>query len=136
MRYQCMPYLFLGDKIEWEEFTKMFIKVWESYFDGWVLSGMKRDLLVVKFEDLKKDTINEAERMLMFLKVPFSREDLKKRLSEDFKQFHRPHPKKFEYFTPEQEKHVRERVESVVALLKRENNGDTSGVEEYLEPSI
>ena len=74
------------------------------------------DLLVVKYEDLKKDTINEAERMLMFLKVPFSREDLKKRLSEDFEQFHRPHPKKFEYFTPEQEKRVCERVESVVAV--------------------
>ena len=131
-----MPYLFSGDKIEWAEFTKLYIKVWESYFDGWVLSGIKRDLLVVKYEDLKKDTINEAERMLMFLKVPFSREDLKKRLSEDFERFHRPHPKEFEHFTPEQEKHVHERVESVVALLKRENIGDTLGVEEYLEPSV
>ena len=112
------------------------IRGWESYFEGWVLSGAKRDLLVVKYEDLKIDTLNEVKRMLDFLRVPFSREDLKDQLLKDFTIFQRNYSKEFEHFTPDQEEYVRQRVESVIALLKTANNQDTLGVEEYLNPTV
>ena len=94
----------------------------------------KQHTLVVKYENIKSHTMDEVERMLNFLGVPFSREDLKRRMSEGFETFHRAHPKEFEHFTSEQEHCVRKQVETVIALLKEKNNGSTFGIEEYLEP--
>ena len=92
----------------------------------------KQQVLVVKYENIKTRMMVEVERMLKFLGVPFSREDLKQRMSEGFETFHRTHPKEFEHFTSEQEQYVHKNVENIVALLKRKNSGNTLGVEEYL----
>ena len=100
-----------------------------------MLKGNKtgRPVLVVKYEDLKSDSLTQVKRMLEFLKVPYSDEELKKRLSEDFKTFHRSHTNDdFDHFTPYQRKVVLEIVKEVVMMLKEQNNGQTYGIEEYL----
>ena len=92
--------------------------------------------MVVKYESIKTDLINEMERMLNFLSVPFSTEALKKRMIGGFEIFHRAHAKELEHFTSKQKEYVRQQVETLIELLKSKNNGDTLGIEEYLEPTV
>ena len=50
----------------------------------WIVLN-KLPLLVVKYEDLVRNRIKEVSRMLSFLEVDVSDEELKKKLEEDYR---------------------------------------------------
>ena len=91
---------------------------------------------MVKYEDLKSDSLTQLKRMLEFLRVPYSDEELEKRLGQDYGNFHRSmtnSSSSFEYYTPEQRKYISTMISDVVDMLKANNNGCTFGIEEYLQ---
>ena len=101
-----------------------------------MLEGIRRGhpILVVKYEDLKSDVLTQLKRMLEFLNVPYSDEELEKRLSEDYRGFHRLHKRDdFEHFTPEQRQFVLTGVQEMIFLLETQNDAKTHGIEEYLK---
>ena len=105
---------------------------WQSYFTGWVLGNLGHPLLVVRFEDLKKDAAAEIKRIMDFLKVPYSDGEVRKRLMEGFGGFQRKHHDEYDHFMPEQRQSVLSVVQQTVHLLSNGNHHDSFGVEEYL----
>ena len=72
--------------------SKTTIKLWSSYFSTWLVNGTRwgHPVHVVKYEDLKSDTLGEVKKMLYFLQFHYEEEDLRKRLAGyNFDAFHR-----------------------------------------------
>ena len=62
-------------------------------------------LLVVRYEDLKRDSVREVQRMLDFLDVKIERDDLVNRLQQNsFSKYRRNHTRssQFNPYTPSQ----------------------------------
>ena len=62
-------------------------------------------LLVVRYEDLKHDSVKEVQRMLDFLDITIERDDLVHRLRQNsFSKYHRNHTRssQFNPYTPSQ----------------------------------
>ena len=82
-----------GNNSAWNTFLKRDIKQWSSYFSTWLVNGTRlgHPVHVVKYEDLKADTLGEVKKMLDFLQFRYEEEDLKKSLanSNNFDAFHR-----------------------------------------------
>lgn len=126
-----------GDNPKWNTFVHTVIprlRPWNSYFP-WMMDEIKKGhpVLVVKYEDLKSDSLTQVKRMLQFLRVPYSDEELHKRLSTDYGRFHRKHTGvEFDHYTPEQRQYVTAMVLEAVMFLTANNNGTTYGIEDYL----
>ena len=67
------------------------IKIWSEYFNVWLADGIRkgRPVHIVKYEDLKLDTLKEVKRMLDFLQFSYEEEELKERITTDFSTFYR-----------------------------------------------
>ena len=64
--------------------------------------------------------------------MSYSRQKVRERLREDVTTFHRQ-AANFDPYTPEQRKLIREEVQGLINKLQQDNDGDTLGVEEYLD---
>lgn len=72
-------------------------------------------------------------RILDFLGVSFSPQEVKLKLLKDFTTFQRrKRDVNINPYTPEQRKLIKETLQQIVAKLQQENDGDTLGIEEYL----
>ncbi len=128
--YNISPHA--GENRGWNIFVKTKIKKWQGHFVSWLLNNDGHPVLIVRFEDLKTDLVKEVRRMLEFLKVPYSEEELTKRMMEDDGTFRRRHHEVFDHFTAEQRFIVLAAIRQLIQLLKLRNGGDTLGMEEYL----
>ena len=122
-----------GNDPKWNDFVMKNTKVWQHYFRGWAIRGLKHPVLVVRYEDLiRPDRIGEiVKKMLAFLEVPYSEDELRDRLKEDLGTLPQ-HRGDFEHFTHKQKKHVRQAIAETFAFLKKWNRGDTLDVATYL----
>ena len=109
------------------------------YFTTWYINGTAEGnaVLVVRFEDIKNNSIVYTKKILSFLHFPYSDDEVQKRMEgfEDRfgKKFHRAHKNdSFDHFTKEQREKVRRCIQTAIELLRMENNGETFGIEEYL----
>lgn len=72
-------------------------------------------------------------RILDFLGVSFSPQEVKLKLLKDFTTFQRrKQDVNINPYMPEQRKLIKETLQQIVAKLQQENDGDTLGIEEYL----
>ena len=99
---------------------------------------MNQIFLIIRYEDLKSDTLSQVKKMMNFLKVPVSDELLEARMSTGYEKFHRSHPQEFEHYTPEQKQHVLAVVKEVINMLQKENNGtgNTFGMMDYIKKAV
>ncbi len=67
--------------------------------------------------------------------MSYSPQEVRERLLEDVTTFQRKQSVSIDPYTPVQREHVRQEVRHIIAKLKQENNGDTLGLEEYLDSS-
>ena len=103
---------------------------WKTLF-SWVINSTEHHpTLVVRYEDLKQNTIREVKRMLDFLQFPYKEEVMEERLEKDFSQFRRKHRGSFEHFTTQQREHVMKCVQSSRTELEQQLHM-TFGIEEY-----
>ena len=87
-------------------------------------------VLLVKYEDLKKNTCEEVKRMVDFLgegMLPGTEEVLR----EGFHAFHRNHTYTFDHYTREQKEYVNSVIISVAKQLQT-NNIDYLHVDKYI----
>ena len=83
---------------------------------SWVINSTEHHpTLVVRYEDVKQNTIREVKRMLDFLQFPYREEVMEERLEKDFSKFRRKHRGSFEHFTTQQ----RERDEMCAEFKNR-----------------
>ncbi len=89
-------------------------------------------VLVVRYEDIKANTVATVMRILNFLKFPSTEEEVRSRLARDFSLFQRKTHPTIEHFSIAQRNYIRRCLEETLDLLKEKNHGDTLGVEGYL----
>lgn len=100
---------------------------WEAMINHLLINNkVNRPVLLVKYEDLKRDTYQEVERMTTFLNVTA---DVNKTLVHNA--FHRNHTYTFDHYTKEQKVYMNS-VISRVAKQLRLHNIDYFRVEKYL----
>ena len=69
----------------------MYMKEWRTRLQQWVIDQDTHPVHVMRYEDLKQDTVIEIEKTLKFLNVSYDSNTLKKQLSEGYSEFRRPH---------------------------------------------
>lgn len=68
----------------------------------YVIKSLDHPILIVYYEDLKRNVMKEMKRMLHFLDFPFSTTDMHRTMLSGFDQFHRNHSDEFEHYTEDQ----------------------------------
>ena len=107
---------------------------WQSYVNSLILGvPAGSPSLVVRYEDVQRDKVKEVERILEFLYVHYTRKNLMEKLDEDFTAFQRKSHPQFEHFTKSQVEFIQQMLITVLGRLKKENNGVTFGIEEYVQ---
>lgn len=77
----------------------------------------KHRILVVKYEDLLQDTKFELERILKFVRVPYSSKQLHAVVSSGYREYKRHHDAEFEHYTKTQEEFVNGLVTGLQLIL-------------------
>ena len=104
----------------------------------WVLQkNAEHPVLLVRYEDLKSNTIREVERMLVFLQRPFDADELSSRLAEDFTTFKRPHytQNSFERYTSTQRLYMDAVLLQGIEYTQNSNMTHVLKLNEYLRSS-
>ena len=107
------------------------MKNWEAMINHLMVNVSEGNpVLLVKYEDLKKDPYQEVERMLTFLDMKV-KDDVKDRLKNGFHTFHRNHTYTFDHYTVEQKIYMNEVINRVSKQLQY-HNIDYLHVHKYL----
>ena len=77
-----------------------------------------RPIHVLKFEDLKADTVGEMKKLTDFLGFSFTEKEVADRLEVGFSKFYRNHTAEFSHFTPVQESYVTNVVNRTSQFMK------------------
>ena len=114
-------------------FVQAQIKRWQVMLKTWVLSSSNsHPVLVVRYEDLKKDTVTQVKRMLEFLKIPYNEKELLQKLANGFGTFQRIHHEEFEHYTPELRNLVKLAISNTIKLLQHSHLGGELQMNDYL----
>ena len=104
---------------------------WEAMINHLLINASDRNpVLLVKYEDLKRDAISEVERMLMFLDIKVTT-TVRGKLKNGFHAFHRNHTYTFDHYTVEQKIYMNEVINRVSKQLQY-HNIDYLHVHKYL----
>ena len=100
---------YAGENPEWEAIIHKQAKKWKNMIYNHVIKRKPtHPLLVVRYEDLKHDSIGEVQRMLDFLDITIERDEVVQRLQQNsFNKYHRNHTRssQFNPYTPSQIKY-------------------------------
>ena len=88
---------------------------------------------VVNYEDLKRNTVREVEKILDFLQFPYTHEEVVERLRVDYTDFQRVHTHDdFQHFSPEQKEKLRTTLQTVMTKAKACEKANLFLFNEYL----
>ena len=92
--------------------------------------------MVVKYEDLKTNTVAEVKKILKFLQVPYTDEKIHSIINKGFSEFqrHGPHNTS-EHYTREQRHFVQQVLISTLKLLYERKLLDVCNIVDYYEDS-
>ena len=124
-------FVFAGTNKKWVEFLQSQIPRWQNMIKDWVVAHKNHPVFVVKYEDLKRDTVLQVTRILKFLKFPYV-EEVHRRITDGFNSFHRSHKAEFDHYTPIQRWHILRAVNSTIHLLSRHGLTHVLQIHDYL----
>ena len=127
----CINFLqFVGENPEWEAIIHKQAKRWKSMIHNFVVKRKPiHPLLVVRYEDLKRDSVRQVQRMLDFLDITIERDELLQRLQQNsFSKYHRNHTRssQFNPYTPAQIKYWNS------VILDMENSLRSNGITNFI----
>ena len=100
---------------------------------GWIIAAKDNPFLVVRYEDLKSNTIKEMKKVVDFLGFShISEADIADKLGEGYNNFYRNHTDSFAHFTDEQKAVVRQQVKEAIKILKEQGRDNLFPIHEYL----
>ncbi|KAI6659127.1 Fatty-acid amide hydrolase 2 [Oopsacas minuta] len=111
------------DLKNWSEFVSKMSKIWEMTVRTWLQED--KPLLIVRYEDLKSDLLNQLKRILTFLKVPYTEDQLHCVLKANLDTFKRKNGSENEekykkyYYTDELVQYVNSTIENVRPILNK-----------------
>ena len=107
---------------------------WKAHVSGWVISGRSNPFLIVRYEDLKQNTVREVLRMVEFLgfKGLFTEASIQDKLGDGYNGFYRNHQDNFEHFTSDQKALIEKTVRETVSLLAERGLEQSFPIKDYL----
>lgn len=110
---------------------------WKKIIQNWIIAGVKHKrmkVLVIKYEDLRRNQTAQVQRMLDFLQIKYSMENLESQLSVHYKDFHRKHEENhnFRHFTNYQKSNIVQMIKSTMDEIKHSNLTSLLDLKEYL----
>ena len=103
---------------------------WQKTIIKWSLSSSPESLLVVRYEDLKRDILKQVTRMLDFLHQDYDMTELPQ---IGFDEFKRNRGKvDFEHYIPEQKADINRMVLQTIEILKEKKLDHLFEIREYL----
>lgn len=124
---------FTENNKDWDKHIREKTKRWSAEVSGWIIAGKDNPLIVVRYEDLKKDTAKEMKRVMDFLGFShISESDIKERLGEGYNSFYRNHKDNFSHYTEGQKSFIRQQVESTINALREHGKENVFPIDEYL----
>ena len=78
-----------------------------------------RPVLVVFYEDLKRDTATDLKSMLDFLDYPYNTAQLNSTVQEGYSSYYRNHTDTFEHYTPEQKAFVNKVILQTAEMVQK-----------------
>lgn len=125
--------LFSGENKRWDSFVHSQTERWLTMITKWIVNTGGHPVLIVKYEKLKSEPIPEVKRMLDFLNINCSMEDLQRKIDEGYSMFHRKHNTvKFEHFTPEQKSWVNSIIRNATVLLNEHDLSELIQLDDYI----
>ena len=109
--------MYFADKVSesWKENVEKMEQGWLRHVTNCTQLHIKIPTLIVKFENLKSNLFVELKRMLDFLEVPYTDEDIECTVNSKSDSFHRiHHDKSFNPYSPQQR-------QSIVNVIKEAN---------------
>ena len=106
---------------------------WMLMMEHFIIDPGDHPVLVVRFEDLKRDIVTEVKKMLDFLEFPYLEARLEERLQKGYTQFLRSHDDHFEHYTKEQTAHVNKAIRTIITRLRENDIMDSIGLPLYLQ---
>lgn len=120
-----------GENKLWQEFLQKQANRWRAMVRNWVIKKQQHPVLVVKYESLKNEPIEQSKKMLDFLGVSYSDLQLESLLGE-VQTFHRNHSDDFDHYTPSQRDYVQSVVKGTISLLQTNRLSDVVDISDYL----
>ena len=121
------------DNEDWDKFVRVRAKRWRDHVTGWIMAAKYNPLHIVRYEDLKKDTVKEMKKVMDFLGFSdISDSDIKERLGEGYNTFYRNHKDIFSHYTQEQKEFVHQRVEETIEIVKDQGKENLFPIDLYL----
>ena len=106
---------------------------WQDTVIGWLINNHNHPVMVVKYEDLKRDILPEVMMMLDFLEFPYSVASIMRILKKDYSEFKRQHKNvMFEHFTPTQKAIIQTVIRNTTYILKSHGLSEICDITEYL----
>ena len=119
---------------KWTSFSEEYLDDWIQRLSNWVLDNHGHPVHVVSYEDLKRDTVREVEKILDFLHFPYTHEEVVERLSVDYTDFQRPHVQiNFQHLSSEQIKKLQTTLQTAITNAKACGKADLFLFNEYLD---
>ena len=125
-----------GNNSDWNIFVHEMSIRWQKTIVKWSTSG--HSVLVVRYEDLKKDYLTEVVRMLDFLKQNYMYADLVMKLRGGFDLFKRKHSvsDQFEHYTKEQKIKINTIIRETTEILKKHESDHLFQLRQYLTTNL
>ena len=107
-------------------------KRWSQHVTAWLASGKTHPMIVVEFEDVKANPVQEVQTMLDFMQIAYDVDELVQRLQEDYSVFHRKYRDDFEHFTPTQKSFVNGLINETISTLEKSGLANVFPIHKYL----
>ena len=126
-----------GENEEWNAYVHTGAVEWQQTLFAWVLNNLRHPMIVVKYEDMIKDTSKELQRMLHFLQVPYSDAQFQSVVTRGYTEFKRPHHphNDYDHYTSQQRAFVNSIIRTTHRLLEEYRLTNRCNVYEYLSPT-
>ena len=99
---------------------------------NYVIKPLHHSILVVYYEDLRRNIVKEMKRMLTFLDIPYSTHDMRKTMLSGFDQFHRNHSDEFEHYTEDQIQLINAVINWVIDCVQKDKEIHVGHFKGYL----
>lgn len=110
--------LYLVDNPEWRRYALSAGYRYQRTVERW-LKVLKIPTIVVRYEDLVKDTRTQLQRMLDFLQYPYTEKRLDCVVNHPVETFHRTHYHEFDPFTTRQRLRLLGIMKTIEPLLNK-----------------
>lgn len=120
-----------GNNSNWKKFAHNIGNRWQKTIIKWSTSN--HSVLVVKYEDLEKDSLSQVVRMLDFLNQDYNRTELAAKLEGGFTDFQRSHGDSYEHYTEDQKREVNAMIMETVNILKAHNLDHLFPISDYIQ---